>query len=301
MYEAFYGLKEKPFSLNPDPSFLYLSENHSLALTLLNYGLTNQAGISVITGEVGSGKTTLIRKILQDIGENTNVGLISNTYQAIGELLKWVLMAFDLDYRGKEKTELYQCFVDFLIKEYAANRCTVLIIDEAQNLDIETLEELRMLSNINADKHLVLQLMLVGQPELLETMRRPELRQLAQRVLVDYHLGALSGQETLDYIRSRTKTAGGVRDLIDANACAAVFYHSGGIPRLINILCDYALLYGYADEKTQIDLPLMLDVIKDKQKGGIFPIQRPDVEEADFVCAMIMRKTNIDISLGTDV
>jgi len=206
-------------------------------------------------------------------------------------------MAFDLDCQKKEKTEIYRCFVEFLVSEYAANRRTVLIIDEAQNLSIETLEELRMLTNINADKQNVLQLVLVGQPELLETMRRPELHQLAQRVLVDYHIGPLSGQETLDYIRHRIEVSGGKINLIDSYACAAVYYHSGGIPRLINILCDYALTYGFADSKEHIDLALMLEVIRDKRKGGIFPLRQHENEEADELRNEIKKTINIDISL----
>lgn len=301
MYEKFYGLKEKPFSLNPDPSFLYLSEKHRVALNLLNYSISSEAGITVISGEVGSGKTTLIHEILHHMEKNITVGLISNTHQTFGELLKWVLMAFDLDYEDKDKTALYQTFVEFLIAEYSANKRTILIIDEAQNLDIKTLEELRLLSNINVDKHLVLQLILAGQPELLEMLQRPELRQLVQRVLVDYHLKPLNGQETFNYIRHRLSVAGGDKNLIDPYACAAVYYHSGGIPRLINMLCDFALVYGFSDEKQRIDLPLMLDVIKDKRKGGIFPILDHNNGEANYVCAQIKKRTNIDISLSAAV
>ncbi len=297
MYETFYGLKEKPFSLNPDPSFLFLSKQHRLSLTMLEYGINNKSGITVITGEIGSGKTTLIRKILEHVDQDMTVGLISNTHKSIDELLKWVLMAFNLDFEGKEKAVLYKCFFEFLMSEYDANRRTILIIDEAQNLDVDTLEELRMLSNINVDNQMPFQLILAGQPELLETMRRPDLRQLSQRVLVDYHINALNAQETLNYIRHRIEIAGGNRDLIDPYACAAVYYHSGGIPRLINILCDYALIYGFAEDKSQISLSLMLDVIQDKKKGGIFPSQSPDSQEAGDMCDQIKRKVNVDISL----
>jgi len=297
MYETFYGLKEKPFSLHPDPSFLFLSKQHRLALTMLEYGISNKSGITVITGEIGSGKTTLIRKILEQVDQDMTVGLISNTHQSIDELLKWVLMSFGLDFEGKEKALLYKCFFEFLMAEYEANRRTILIIDEAQNLDVATLEELRMLSNINVDNQMPFQLILAGQPELLETMRRPDLRQFAQRVLVDYHINPLNAQETLNYIRHRIEVAGGNRDLIDPYACAAVYYHSGGIPRLINILCDYALIYGFAEEKNQIGLSLMLDVIQDKKKGGIFPNQIPDNQEAGDMRSQIKKKVNVDISL----
>jgi len=152
MYEAFYNLKEKPFTLLPDPGFLYLSKRHRMALTMLEYGLMNQAGFTVISGDIGAGKTTLIRHLLNNIDQEHTVGLISNTHRSFGELLQWVLLAFNLEHRDMDKVEMYRRFVDFIIDEYAHNRRTVLIIDEAQNMEAETLEELRMLSNINADK-----------------------------------------------------------------------------------------------------------------------------------------------------
>ena len=166
MYEAFFGFKEKPFSIIPDPSFLYPSSKHRAALDLLEYGMMNQAGFNVITGEIGTGKTTLIRHILNRMNKDVTVGLISNTHRSFGELLQWILYAYGLDYKGKEKVEMFQAFMEFLINEYANNRRTVLIVDEAQNMSPETLEELRMLSNVNADKSQVLQVVLVGQPQL---------------------------------------------------------------------------------------------------------------------------------------
>ncbi|NNF16565.1 MAG: AAA family ATPase, partial [Gammaproteobacteria bacterium] len=170
MYEQFYKLDEKPFTLLPDPAFLYLGKKHQMALTMLQYGLANNSGFSVITGEIGSGKTTLIRRLLNEMDDDISVGLISNTHQSFGDLLQWVLMAFGLEHKGKEKVECYETFVNYVVEEYAGNKRTVLIIDEAQNLSIETLEELRMLSNINSDKNQVLQLILVGQPELRATL-----------------------------------------------------------------------------------------------------------------------------------
>src|SRR4030065_322695 len=149
MYETFYGLTEKPFSLLPAPAFLFLSKKHEAALTILQYGLMNQAGCTVVTGEIGSDKATLIRYLLDEIGNDITVGLVSNTHRTFGELLQWVLLAFKLEYRDKKKVELYQTLAAFIMKEYSQDRRTVLIIDEAQNLDAEALEEVRMLSNIN--------------------------------------------------------------------------------------------------------------------------------------------------------
>jgi type II secretory pathway predicted ATPase ExeA len=274
MYENFYGFRSKPFSLLPDPEFLYLSDKHRMALTLLQYGLWNQTSFSVITGEIGAGKTTLIRHLLNQFDRNIVVGLISNTHPSFGELLQWILLAFNIDYSGKDKVGMYKAFVDFLIREYASNRRTVLIIDEAQNMSHQALEELRMLSNVNAEKDQVLQIILVGQPGLRKHLRDPSLEQFAQRVAVDYHLGKLSMEETRNYIHHRIKVAGGNPDLFTGDACEAVFQHSGGTPRLINILCDTTLVYGYAEQIVRFDARLVNDVARDKQTGGILPLRQ---------------------------
>ncbi len=295
MYTQFYGFTEKPFSLTPDPAFLYLSKQHKMALTMLSYGLQSQAGITVISGEVGSGKTTLIREILRHLDNDVNVGLISNAHNSFGNLLEWVLMAYNIKTEAKDKATLYKVFVEFLINEYANNKRTVLIIDEAQNMDMQTLEELRLLSNINADKHLVLQLVLIGQPELLETLQRHELRQLAQRVSVDYKLKQLGYKETKAYIQHRLTVANGDKDIFDKYAIAAIYYHTGGVPRLINTLCDFALVYGFAEDSKHIYLELMLDVIQDKQKGGVFPVISSENREQEAVRRLVKLEKGIDI------
>ncbi len=278
MYEKFYGFDEKPFSLLPDPAFLYLGRRHRAALTMLQYRLMSNAGFSVVTGEIGSGKTTLIRQILNEVEADVTVGLISNAHQSFGELLQWVLMAFGLDYKGREKVELYEQFVNFVIGEYASGRRTVLIIDEAQNLAIETLEELRMLSNVNADKSQVLQLVLVGQPELRETLQLPQLEQFAQRILVSHHLQALGAEETDEYIRHRLEVAGGSPDLFEPKARSLVWYYSRGVPRVINTLCDISLVYGYAANADRIDAELVREVVRDRRDGGVFRLPEEDEE-----------------------
>jgi len=268
MYEAFYGFREKPFSILPDPSFLYLGATHTMAYAMLEYGVRNRAGFTVITGEVGCGKTTLLRRLLEELGPELRVGLISNAQQDFGELLQWVLMAFGLDYRARSKVELFDTFQQFLIAEYAQGRRTILIIDEAQNLTPQTLEELRMLSNINADKDQLLQLILVGQPQLRGLLRRPDLLQLAQRVSADYHLKPLSLAETIQYIRHRLKLAGRDAPLFTNEACALLHRVTRGVPRLINIIADTALVYGYAEEAPVIDRRLVYAVVKDKANQG---------------------------------
>ncbi len=272
MYESFYGFSEKPFSILPDPSFLYLGKHHSLAFSMLEYGLLSQAGFTVITGEVGSGKTTLIRHLLTQIGDDITVGLLSNTPREIGELLQWVLLCFEQDYQKQSKVALFDAFSRFLIDQYANKRRTVLIVDEAQNLSAEVLEELRMLSNINADKHQVLQLILVGQPELREKLRRRELRQFSQRVSVDYHLKALNRDEVHAYIMHRTRHAGRAEPVFSEAAMDLVFEGSGGIPRVINVICDTALVYGFADQQPMITEEQVNSVLEDKRETGLIPL-----------------------------
>ena len=280
MYENFYGFREKPFSLLPDSGFLYLSSKHRIALTLLEYGLLNQAGFTVISGDIGTGKTTLIRQLLNQIDPGIKVGLISNTHQTFGDLMQWIALAFELPHQGKDKVTLYRDFMDFIIREYGQGRRTVLIVDEAQNMSAETLEELRMLSNVNADKDQVLQVILVGQRELRDTLRRPDLVQFAQRIGVDYHLEPLTEAETRAYIRHRCQTAGGKVDLFTDQACAQIHQSTGGVPRLINLLCDTALVYGYAEQRDSIDAELINEVARDKQSGGLFPSRAPETPAA---------------------
>lgn len=272
MYESYYGFREKPFTILPDPDFLFLSLKHTMALDLLEYGLANQAGFNVITGEVGTGKTTLIRYLLRQVTHDVTIGLISNTHSHFGELMQWILLAFKLEFRSQSKVEMFQTFIEFLRGQQAQNKRVVLIVDEAQNMNVDTLEELRMLSNVNADKDQILQLILVGQPLLRETLRRPDLTQFAQRVAVDYHLEPLDREETAQYIQHRVVFAGGKDpQLFDGDACAAVYQHTRGTPRLINLLCDTALVYGFAESREKIDVQLVQDAAWDKKKGGIFP------------------------------
>ncbi len=283
MYESFYGLAEKPFALTPDPSFLYLSKRHQNGLTMLQYGLTLTGSITVITGEVGSGKTTLVRHILKSLDPQFTVGYLTNTHPNIKDLLKWILMAFGLNYRDKDEVELYESLITFIIEQYADNKRTLLIIDEAQNMSTETLEELRMLSNLNAGKDHVLQLVLIGQPELADTLRKPELRQFAQRISVDYHLTPLTPTEATDYIQHRVATAGGAPGLFTDQACQAIHHYAHGIPRLINTLCEMALVYGYADDQKIITPEVVHEVVKYRQKGAInpyktFPEEVPEPE-----------------------
>ena len=269
MYEEFYHLSAKPFSLLPDADFLFLSQRHRRAVNLLEYGILTQAGFIAITGEVGAGKTTVIRRYLKNVGRDVTVGVITNPSPSIGRLLNWVSMAFELDHAGLDDVAMYNNFVNFLVKQYSVGKRTILIIDEAQNLEAKMLEELRMLSNVNNEKDQLLQMVLVGQPELLELLKRPDLRQFAQRISVHCHLDPLSAPETAAYIRHRLHVVGGAADLFDDLSCAAVYYFTGGVPRLINLLCDQALVYGFSDDKEHIDLEVIAAVVADRNRGGL--------------------------------
>jgi general secretion pathway protein A len=269
MYEAFYGLREKPFSILPDPELIYWGPNYRLAYSMLEFGVMNSAGFTVITGEIGSGKTTLVRRLLRGLDPNINVGLISNTPHGRKELLQWVMMSLNQPFDEKY-SELFFKFQQYLRAQHANGRRTILIIDEAQNLQPDALETLRMLSNINADKDQFLQLILVGQPQLKTLLCSSQLVQFAQRISVDFHLKALSANEVTQYVGYRLKAVGASSPLFSNEACAAVAQASAGIPRTINILCDTALVYGFALQSNWVTKEIIDLVIADKQDFGIF-------------------------------
>lgn len=269
MYEEFYGLREKPFSILPDPSYLYLSKAHNRAITLLRYSLLSGQGFTVLSGEIGSGKTTLINRLLEDLDEDIRAGVLSFTQSTPARILQWVAMTYGLDYEGKSEAQLYDDFLHFLIGEYGAGRKVVLIVDEAQNLGMAGLEKLRMLSNVNARKDYLLHMILVGQPELHSLIKSPQLKQLLQRVSVAYHLGPMKADEVRAYIRHRLEVAGGDPELFTEEALDAIVKGSGGVPRVINALCDLALVYGYSGGAGRIQLPVVEDVLDDRSQMGL--------------------------------
>lgn len=269
MYEAFYGLKEKPFSIQPDPDFLFFGKRHSLAYTMLQYGIQNRANFSVICGDIGCGKTTLIRHLLNQLGPDLTVGLVYNTHQDIADLLEWIMLAFGQPYEGMSSVARYDAFQRFLINEYGAGRRTILIVDEAQNLSVAALESLRMLSNINVDKDQLLQVILVGQPQLRDLLQKPELLQFAQRVAVDFFIPPLTPEEVAAYITHRLQVAGREEPLFTPAAVQRIAQTSHGVPRSINILCDTLLVYGFASDSVAIDEALVDEVLRDKQEYGV--------------------------------
>jgi type II secretory pathway predicted ATPase ExeA len=265
----------------PDPGFLYLSKKHQTALTLLEYGLLNHVGFCVISGEPGAGKTTILRTLLGRVGDDVTVGLITNTHQSFGGLLDWVLSAFDLHRPNLTHVEMHQVFMEFLIDEYANGKTVLLIVDEAQNMKADTLEELRMLSNVNSEKDQLMQIVLAGQPALKDTLKLPDLMQFAQRVAVDYHLDPLSLEETCGYIQHRLVTAGSQKDVFTPAACERIYNYSGGTPRLINLLCETVLVYGFADQREMIDVDLVDEMVLERMKDSVVPIVNRDIASQD--------------------
>ncbi len=274
MYESFYGLNGKPFSLLPDPNFLFLSKKHSIALSLLEYSLTEQAGITVLTGEIGCGKTTLVKHLLGEQQHTSNIAYIYNTHESMGEIMPWILNAFSIASSASGKVEMFNDFNRYLQKNYAQGKKSILIVDEAQNLTMESLEELRLLSNVNIGMQQLLQLILVGQPELSQTLRNKKLEQFSQRVTMDYFITPLDLQEIKQYIEHRLKVVDGNPKLFSSEAIGVIAYYSRGVPRLINIICDMALIYGFAEQEAQISVDTIREVVNDRLRMQILPLQK---------------------------
>ena len=270
MYEAFYKLNARPFLTVPDPDFIYWAEAHTLAITMLRYGLMTRAPITVVTGEIGSGKTTLLRQMMREIPEDLVVGLVSNMQAGRGNLLQWVMMALGQGVSDDAYIVLFHRFQEFLIDAYARGKRVVLIVDEAQNLTVDTLEELRMLSNINADKDELLQLILVGQPQLRDLLARPELTQFSQRISADFHLSSLTPDEVERYINHRLALAGASWRIFPSRTCELIHETTRGVPRLLNILCDLCLVYGFSADSKVIDEALLREFLGAARKRGIY-------------------------------
>ena len=263
-YLNYFGLDQRPFTLLPDPEFLYWSEQHRRGYAVLEYGIMSRAPITILTGEIGAGKTTLLQKLLGQIEYGVTVGLISNAQGNRGEILQWVLNSLDVEFEPNASyVQNFQKLQDFLVDEYAQGRRVILVFDEAQNVSVEGLEELRMLTNINSNKDELIQLILVGQPELRDMIRDPRMNQLAQRVAASFHLNRMDRDGTRAYIVHRMKTAGGAGEEFTKDATTLIFEATGGVPRLINQLCDFGLLYSWTDDSRVVHKDCIQSILDD--------------------------------------
>ena len=268
MYETFYGLHAKPFQLRPDPNFFFGSKGHKRAMSYLEYGLSQGEGFIVITGEVGAGKTTLVRNLFRKLETNRIIAAqIVNTHLNSDDTLRSVVAAFGLPFDDPSKTGLLARLEQFLRYSDKQGKRVLLVVDEAQNLTPQTVEELRMLSNFQTNEKSLLQTFLLGQPEFRRTLHSEGMQQLRQRVIATYHLGPMDAAETQLYIEHRLQTAGWKGDpVITPDAYAGIYEYSGGIPRKINTLCDRLFLMGYLEELHQFGADEVREVIKDIQE-----------------------------------
>src|SRR5450755_886718 len=260
MYLSFFGLLEKPFAITPDPRYLYLSERHAEALAHLLYGINDAGGFVQLTGEVGTGKTTIIRSLLAQTPKNAEIALILNPRMTAPEFLLTICEELGIgvpDAATESRKDLIDILNHYLLRAHADGRRVVLIVDEAQNLTPEVLEQVRLLTNLETESQKLLQIILIGQPELRELLGRNELRQLAQRVTGRYHLNPLSRDETSAYVLHRLRVAGATTDIFAPSALSEVFRLSAGVPRVINVICDRALLGAYSLDRHRVTAALV--------------------------------------------
>jgi general secretion pathway protein A len=276
MYNDFFGLEEKPFSIAPDPRYLYMSEQHREALAHLIFGMNSDGGLVLLTGEVGTGKTTVCRCLLEQIPENTETAFILNPKLTVKELLATICDEFGIIYpQGNSSIKVFIDLINsYVMDAHAKGHKTVLIIDEAQNLSANVLEQLRLLTNLETNKQKLLQIILLGQPELRHKVSRPELRQLAQRITARYHLGPLSKKDVSAYVSHRLSVAGLKNRVFPSSTMVKLFHLSGGVPRLINILCDRALLGAYVQGQNTVNISTLTKAAQEVFGKGKIRVNR---------------------------
>ena len=307
MYTSFFGLTCNPFQLTPDPEFLFLGKDHKKALTYLTYGISAGTGFILVSGEVGTGKTTLIRKILKELNKDIKVARVNNTLVNSEQLIAMICDDFGIETQGKDKTRMLRELTDFIISQYAKGFRTTLIIDEAQNLSPELLEEIRLLSNLETDKNKLLQIILAGQPELKQTLALPRLRQLRQRISISCHINPLGRIEVEEYIFHRLGVAGSKNSVkFQDGALDLVHDASRGIPRLINILCDFLLLAAYSEGTREISTDLVKEVAQDIDSETTYwkdiELEKNNENEPKILNSMLMRLDAIEsVMLGSSI
>ncbi len=264
MYLDFHGFREKPFNLTPDPRFVFLSKNHREAFAHLLYGINNRSGFIALTGEVGSGKTTVLRALLSQLdADHHRTALIFNPSLSPTELLQNINREFGISNNTSNNSSLLESLNQFLLQQNTEGRTVVLVIDEAQDLETSVLEQIRLISNLETDKEKLIQIVLSGQSELLQILERNEMRQLSQRITVRYHLQPMDFIDTVHYIHHRLEVAGGKGDVVfSEGALKRIYRYSRGLPRLINVACDRALLTGYTRDTTRISSKVTAEGLK---------------------------------------
>lgn len=278
MYENFFGFTHKPFNMTPDSEFFFESPKHEEALSRLLVAVSERHGFAVITGEIGAGKTTVCRALLNKLEPGTKIALILNTHLGKKELLTTVLEDLSIEYRSNSKTHIMASLNSFLLEEAAKSNNVVLIIDEAQNLTPSVLEEIRMLSNLETEKEKLIQIILMGQPELKKKLMHPRLEQFSQRISMYYHIDPLNEDETKDYIKHRLKVAG-YKDngLFHDKAMAQIYRYSNGIPRLTNLACHHALIGAFLFDKKSVTKDIALEAIEELMHNRAFTsLQKAD-------------------------
>jgi general secretion pathway protein A len=274
MYKSYYGLKESPFNVNPDPRFLFLTKQIEEALTGLMYGIQTRKGFITLTGEVGTGKTTLINRLLDWLHQRrARTAFLFNSRMNSNQLFDFILAEFDIRCESKSKSQQLMKLNHWLLDRYRTGETVVLIIDEAQNLTYPVLEEIRLLTNLETSTEKLLQIVLSGQPELEEKLKLPQLRQLRQRIMLRCKTSALSKEETQEYITERLKIAGASGDpIFSAPAVDAIHVYSLGIPRVVNLLCEHSLVNGFADQQRPIQSKIVEEVAQEFQLDEVEPI-----------------------------
>jgi len=302
MYEKHFQLRERPFALSPDPEYLYPSKVHQEALSYLRYGIEGHAGFVMITGEIGSGKTTMLQSLLRRVDQKTTVARIVNTMLEPHELLEAIVLDFGLDATGKSKPALLHALAEFLVRQRQAGRLTLLVIDEGQNLSFAALEEVRMLSNLETEKSKLIQIVMVGQPELREKLRLPQLEQLRQRITVSYHLQPLDVEETARYINHRLKRAAiGAPLEFPEDVTRLIHQRSRGVPRIINVIADAALLFAYGIDRRTVDVSVTMEALAELDTTGVLASYHSESTQAAHAASVTVAEAQDAMRLTDEV
>ena len=301
MYERYFQLRERPFALSPDPDYLYPSKVHQEALSYLRYGIEGHAGFVVITGEIGSGKTTMLQSLLGRLDRNTTVARIVNTMLDPRELLDAIMLDFGMDPTGLSKPVLLHRLAGFLVQQRQAGRLTLLVVDEAQNLSLPALEEIRMLSNLETEKSKLIQIVMIGQPELREKLALPQLQQLRQRITVSYHLTPLDADETANYINHRLRRAAvGPAVEFPREVTGLIHQRSRGVPRIINVIADATLLFAYGVDRRDVDVAITQEALQELDATGVLASYEQEQATAATATSVSVAETEEALRLANE-